>query len=145
MRLLVMYDTFYGNTEKVAMAISQELSAAGHDVTCRRQAVSGEEDFMGVRLWVLGSPTRWGRPTFRFKTLVLNAVKESGTDHEFVVFDTRFEGVHSGAADRLHRLLVKKGLRPLLPPQYFFVEGQELNEGEEERARELGRSLAKLL
>ncbi len=145
MQLLVMYDTFYGNTERVAQTVAEEIRQRGHEVQCRNQSESGEEDFMGIRLWVLGSPTRWGRPTFRFKTLLRNAVKEAGKDHDFVVFDTRFEEVHSGAADRLHRLLTKEGLRPMLPPQYFFVDGQALRPDQEEKARELGRTIAALL
>jgi flavorubredoxin len=145
MRLLVMYDTFYGNTERVADLVAEELRTAGHEVSCRRQSESGEEDFIGVRFWVLGSPTRWGRPTFRFKTLLRNAVKEAGKDHDFVVFDTRFEEVHAGAADRLHRMLVREGLRPLLPPQPFFVEGHGLLPDQEERARELGRTIVSLI
>ncbi|TFG57258.1 MAG: hypothetical protein E4H30_01125 [Methanomassiliicoccus sp.] len=145
MRILVMYDSFYGNTERIAKAISEGIREGGHEVDCRHQSVSGEQDFLGVHLWILGSPTRWGRPTFRFKTLVRNAVKDAGKDHDFVVFDTRFEEVHSGAADRLHRMLSKEGLRPLLPPQNFFVEGSELRSEQEEKALQLGRTIAALL
>ncbi|MCG7844973.1 MAG: hypothetical protein MIO90_06035 [Methanomassiliicoccales archaeon] len=145
MRLLIMYDTFYGNTERVANLIAEGLREKGHEVVCRRQSESGEEDFVGVRFWVLGSPTRWGRPTFRFKTLLRNAVKDAGTDHDFVVFDTRFPEVHSGAADRLHRFFTNEGLRPLLPPQPFYVEGHELRPDQEEKAIELGREIAALL
>jgi flavorubredoxin len=145
MALLIMYDTFYGNTERVANLISDGLREKGQEVICRCQSVSGEEDFMGVRFWVLGSPTRWGRPTFRFKTMLRNAVKDAGADHDFVVFDTRFSEVHSGAADRLHLLLTKSGLRPLMPPQSFIVEGRELRPDQEEKALELGRTIAALL
>ena len=109
MKVLVMYDSIYGNTERVARLISEELREKGLEAECRHQSESGEEDFMGKDLWVLGSPTRWGRPTFRFKTLVLNGVKEAGKDHDFVTFDTRYENMHSGAADRLSRASNEKG------------------------------------
>jgi flavorubredoxin len=142
---MVMYDTHYGNTERIAQAIAKGIEESGHRVECRCQSDSGEEDLIGVRLWVLGSPTRWGRPTFRFKTLILNAVKEAGVAHDFVVFDTRYTAVHKGAADRLHRLLTKKGLHPLMPPQRFCIEGRRLAPGQEEMARELGRTIASLL
>ena len=145
MPLLIMYDSIYGNTERVANLIAQGLREKGREVVCRHQSESGEQDFIGVRLWVLGSPTRWGRPTFRFKTLLRNAVKDAGADHDFVVFDTRFEEVHSGAADRLHQLLTKSGLRPLMPPQAFFVEGHRLRPDQEEKALQLGRTIAALL
>jgi len=141
MPLLVMYDTVYGSTERLAMTLAAELERLGAEVICRRQSESGEEDFIGVRLWIIGSPTHWGRPRFRFKTLLRNALKEAGNDHDFVVFDTRYEGMHSGAADRIHRMMIKEGLRPLLPPQTFIVDGNELRAGEEERARELGRTI----
>lgn len=145
MPLLIMYDSIYGNTERVANLIAQGLREKGQEVICRHQSGSGEQDFIGVRFWVLGSPTRWGRPTFRFKTLLRNAVKDAGADHDFVVFDTRFAEVHSGAADRLHQLLTKSGLRPLMPPQTFLVEGHQLRPDQEEKALELGRTIAALL
>ncbi|HQN76488.1 MAG TPA: flavodoxin family protein [Methanomassiliicoccales archaeon] len=145
MRILVIYDTVSGNTERIAQLIAEELVASGNEVSCRRQSVSGEEDFMGVPLWVIGSPTHWGRAPFRFNTLLRNALKDAGNDHAFVAFDTRYEKVHSGAADRIHQLMVKEGLRPLMAPQFFMVEGNQLRQGEEERARELGRTIASLL
>ncbi len=145
MRILVIYDTNYGNTERIAQIISEELGASGHQVSCRRQSASGEEDFIGVPLWVIGSPTHWGRAPFRLNTLLRNAAKDAGSDHDFVAFDTRYENMHSGAADKTHRMLVKAGLRPLLTPQHFVVEGNELRQGEEEKARQLGRTIASLL
>ena len=145
MRILVIYDTVSGNTERIAQLIADELGASGHQVSCRRQSVSGEEDFMSVPLWVIGSPTHWGRAPFRFNTLLRNALKDAGNDHDFVAFDTRYEKVHSGAADRIHRLMAKEGLRPLMEPRFFVVEGGELRQGEEEKARELGRTIASLL
>lgn len=145
MRVLVIYDTTYGNTERIARSIAEELGRSGREVSFRRQSASGEEDFIGVPLWVIGSPTHWGRAPFRFNTLLRNAVKDAGNDHDFVTFDTRYEKMHSGAADRLHRMLAKNGLRPLLPPQPFIMEGDKLRLGEEERARELGRTIASLL
>lgn len=145
MRILVIYDTKYGNTERIAQLIAGELSASGHQVSCRHQSVSGEEDFIGVPLWVVGSPTHWGRATFRFSTLLRNALKDAGNDHGFVTFDTRYGNMHSGAADRMHRLMSKQGLRPLMGPQHFVMEGDEIRQGEDERARELGRTISSLL
>ena len=145
MRILVIYDTVSGNTERIAQRIAEGLGASGHQVSCRRQSVSGEEDFMGVPLWVIGSPTHWGRVPFRFNTLLRNALKDAGSDHAFLAFDTRYEKVHSGAADRVHQLMVREGLRPLMSPQPFIVEGNQLRQGEEERAVELGRTIASLL
>jgi len=145
MRILVIYDTMSGNTERIAQLIAEELGASGHQVSCRRQSVSGEEDFMGVPLWVIGSPTHWGRVPFRFNTLLRNAVKDAGNDHTFIAFDTRYEKVHSSAADRIHQMLVKGGLRSILEPRHFIVDGNELRQGEEEKARELGRTIASLL
>ena len=145
MRILVIYDTKYGNTERIAQLMAEELTGSGHQVSCRRQSVSGEEDFIGVPLWVIGSPTHWGRASFRFNTLLRNAMKDAGNDHAIVTFDTRYENMHSGAADKMHRMLVKDGLRPLMGPQHFVVDGNELRPGEEEKARELGRTIASLL
>lgn len=145
MKVLVMYDSVLGNTERLAKAVADEIGAKGHEVVCRHQSVSGEEDFIGVRLWVIGTPTRWGRPRFRFTTLLKNAVKEAGKDHDFIVFDTKYEKFHVGAADRTYNLLVKEGLRPLMPAQHFFMDGEDLRSDQEEKARELGRTIASLI
>lgn len=145
MRILVIYDTKFGNTERIAQLITEELGASGNEVSCRRQSASGEEDFVGVPLWVIGSPTHWGRASFRFNTLLRNAMKDAGNDHDFVAFDTRYDNMHSGAADKTHRMLVKEGLRPLMAPQHFVVDGNELRQGEDEKARALGRTIASLL
>ena len=145
MRILVIYNTYYGSTERVAELVADGLRDGGHEVSFRRQSESGEEDFIGVPLWIIGSPTRWGRPSFRFSTLLRNAIKDAGKDHDFVAFDTRYEAVHSGAADRIHRMMVRGGLRPLMPPQSFIVDGNELRADQEERAVELGHAIASLL
>jgi len=145
MRTLVVYETKFGNTERIARLVAGELSEAGHEVSCLGQSASGEDDFIGVPLWVIGSPTHWGRAPFRFNTLLRNAAKDAGSDHDFVVFDTRYENMHSGAADRIHRDLARQGLRPLLPPQSFVVDGDGLRSGQEEKAAELGRLIASLL
>ena len=145
MRILVIYDTVSGNTERIAQLIAEELDASGHQASCRKQSVSGEEDFIGVPLWVIGAPTHWGRAPFRFNTLLRNAMKDAGKDHDFLAFDTRYDNMHSGAAEKMNRMLAKGGLRPLMTPQHFIVEGNQLREGEEEKARELGRTIASLL
>lgn len=62
MNALVVYDSQFGNTERIAQAIASMLSEFGQTRAIRvdpTQAV----DFQGVDLLILGCPTQGWRPT----------------------------------------------------------------------------------
>ena len=144
MKALVLFDSKHGNTEKVAQAIAAGLRQAGiESVDCRALSASGEEDFRGKDLWVLGTPTHYGSVPFRFSTLLKNALKEDHPDVKAAVFDTRMKDFPKGAALKLRKILEKKG-KPVIADASFVVDGMRgpLTEGEEERARLFGMQIA---
>ena len=60
MKILVIYDSLYGNTEKVAKTIGEAITG---DAKVQRV---GEVDSSGLKtfdLLIIGSPTQGGRPT----------------------------------------------------------------------------------
>jgi flavodoxin len=57
MKTLVIYDSVYGNTEKIAQAIAEELLAQG-EVTIRRVGEVSLEQLSRIDLLVVGSPTQ---------------------------------------------------------------------------------------
>ena len=59
MKALVVYDTTYSNTEKIAKAIGGALTG---DVKVLRAAEANTADFASFDLIVIGSPTYGGRP-----------------------------------------------------------------------------------
>ena len=57
MKALIIYDSFFGNTERVAQAIATALSDRA-DVTARRVGDVRPEHLTGLDLLIVGSPTR---------------------------------------------------------------------------------------
>src|SRR5512140_1682264 len=62
MNALVVYESFYGNTEKIAQSIRGALGASGQ-VEAKRVSEVRPEQLRGLRLLVVGAPTRAFRPS----------------------------------------------------------------------------------
>jgi flavodoxin len=156
MKALVVYDSVFGNTAKVAQAIGGALGGAG-EVATKQVAEVRPEDLVGLALLVVGSPTRAFRPTPAMVAWLkgLPAGRLHGV--KVAAFDTRIdpEDTKSGflrfmvklfgyAAEPISKRLVKKGATVAMSPQGFFVVGTEgpLKDGELERAAEWGRKIA---
>jgi flavodoxin len=140
MRTLVVYETEYGNTEKLARAIADALS-----VHVESRAVAVEEvsalDGQGVDLLVVGAPTqRHGLPT-PMRDLLEGTPEGTLNGVRALAFDTRYHSarwIAGSAARGIGQLLSKRlGCHLLAPPESFFVTGEEgvLEPGEEDRAR----------
>ena len=147
MKALVLFDSKHGNTEKIAQAITVGLKEGQVEtVECRALSQSGEEDFRGKDLWVLGTPTHYGTVPFRYSALLKNALKEEHPGVRTAIFDTRMKDFPKGAAVKLRKILEKKG-KLILAEASFVVDGMRgpLAEGEEERAKVFGKQIAKSL
>jgi len=140
MKALVVYDSAFGNTERIARAIGRGIEG---DVTVRRATEVSASDMEGIDLLVVGSPTQAGRPTRPVQNLVKGV---SGTVR-VAAFDTRMSGkfarIFGYAADRLAKSLQRKSGTLVAPPEAFYVVDREgpLKDGEMERAVEWGRTL----
>src|SRR6266496_6528018 len=139
MNTLVVYDSQYGNTERIAQAIADTLGAFG-----QAQAVhvdpGHQVSFQGVDLLILGSPTQGFRPTLAMQFLLGTVSSQRLRGLAVACFDTRFRGRlwKSSAAPRMVRQLRMMGVEPLVPPESFFVKAMKkegpLLAGEVERA-----------
>ena len=139
MKVLVVYDSLYGNTEKVAQAIAGALVSSGEVKVLRPGEVSPSE-LQSVDFLIIGSPTQGGRPTKAIQEF-LNKLPESAVKGVSVAtFDTRFTtklvAIFGYGAGRIADSLKKKGGNLIVAPEPFFVKGREgpLKEGELERA-----------
>ena len=168
MRSLVVYESIYGNTRRVAMAIGEALGAQGEVETVE---VSGApSDLSGFDLIVVGGPihawsmssamTRSGardearragvEPVSAGRGLRewLAGLRPSGGRLRAAAFDTAVHvprlvpqgSAARPAADRLSAL----GARLVAPPEHFFVLDKDgpLADGELDRARAWARGLA---
>lgn len=145
MKVIVLYDTKYGNTEKVAKAICEGMKEVGFSevvVKSGSETTPGELREAGV--WILGSPTHIGSTTRNFKKLIRWMKEEKPKGQRGVAFDTRLEKAKKGASDKLVKVMQAVGMEILDGPFNFRVKGIEgpLLDGELERATTIGRKLA---
>ena len=149
MKILVLYDSQYGNTHQIAQAIANQLGSPV-EVAIKCPAEFDLTQLSGLSLLVVGSPTQRFMATPALMTW-LNEIPRDGLRNVLVAtFDTRlteqqiqatpvlkwFVRKSSYAAWWLAKRLKNKGGQLILPPEGFFVEGMEgpMLPGELERA-----------
>jgi flavodoxin len=157
MEALVVYDSFFGNTERIAQAIGNALGRQ-ENVGIVRVADVRPEQLTGLKLLIVGSPTRAFRPSPAIKKFLKSIPKNGLKGVKVAAFDTRVtdEEIDSAvfilrimvnifgyAAKPIADRLVKKGGQLIAAPEGFFVQGMEgpLKEGELERASDWARQI----
>lgn len=152
MNILVVYDSVYGNTEKIALAIGKALGSQ-EEVAILRVSEVRPDQYAGLKLLVVGSPTQRFKPTLAISNLLIGISKDSLKGVKVAAFDTRLTirniketpilaffvrlfGQAAYAAKSIADGLKRKGGELSVPPEGFFVEGMEgpLVKGELERA-----------
>ncbi len=142
MKALVVYDSTYGNTEKIAQTIGEAIAAQVLRVT-----EADPSDLKGFDLLIIGSPTHGGRPTPAIQAL-LKALGPALKGVNAAAFDTRHVSkwtlLFGYAAPRIARSLKGNGGTLLVPPEGFFVLGTKgpLKDGELERAAGWAKAIA---
>jgi len=139
MKALIVYDSVYGNTEKIARAIAEAITPSD-EVEVLRAGEANPSELASTDLLIVGSPTHAGRPTPAIQALLNKVPKLSLQGINVAAFDTRIPtklvGVFGYAAGRIARNLKRKGGTLIAPPEGFFVTGSKgpLKEGELDRA-----------
>lgn len=148
MKAAVIYDSVFGNTQKVAQAVAASLGGAG-ETDLLRPSEADASGLAGVNLLVVGSPTRGFRPTEAMSNWLRSLPSNGLRGVSVAAFDTRFKAdeiesagvrliVKSGgyAAKRIASRLTRAGGTLVAPPEGFYVEDTEgpLKPGELERA-----------
>ena len=155
MKAVVIYDSVFGNTEKIAQAIANSLGSQVAVEILQVNKVTPEQ-LSEFDLLVVGSPTRGFRPTEavtsllkQIRSMVLKEVKVAAFDTRFKVDELESAGlrfvVKTGgyAAKRIAAQLKKAGGKLIVPPEGFYVEDTEgpLKPGELERAADWAKSI----
>ncbi len=146
MESLVVYDSKFGNTKKLAEAIADGLRCVGSVRLMGLDKLS-PNDLGTVDLLVVGGPTQVHGMSARIRQFVDLLKTRSATGMVAATFDTRFRmpAALTGSAARLvARKLRQAGVRVFMRPQSFFVSRgvPELEQGEAERAAEWAKDLA---
>jgi flavodoxin I len=159
MKVLIVYDSVYGNTEQIAQAIGHALGSQ-EDVEVLRVGDVKPEQLTGLKLLIVGSPTHGFRPTPTINSLLERIPMNGLGGVKVAAFDTRISmddidppilrfagrlvvGLFGYAAKPIADKLKVKGGELTIPPEGFFVEGTEgpLKEGELERATDWARQI----
>ena len=159
MKAMVVYDSVFGNTGKIAQAIGHALGSP-EDVETLKVSEVKPERLAGLTLLVVGSPTRQFNPTGATTSFLKNIPKNGLKGVKVTAFDTRFTvsaieevrilaffvGIFGYAAKPIADRLTKKGGEPVIPPEGFYVGDTEgpLLEGELERAAEWARQIGSI-
>jgi len=139
MKALIVYDSVYGNTEKIAKAIAEAIAPLG-EAKVLRVGEANPSELESLDLLIVGSPTHAGRPTSAVQDFLNKVTQQSLRGIKVAAFDTRvtskFAKIFGNAAGRMGGNLTKKGGVLIASPENFFVTGREgpLKEGELERA-----------
>lgn len=155
MKVLIIFDSLYGHTEKIAHAIQQELDKE-HDASMEHVLNFGLGDLANVDLVVIGSPTYGGYETEDIKVFLDGISDNALRDKKTAAFDTSVVKENQNpivgkiidwfghAVNRVEGEMVEKGARNVAK-ESFFVDGdtEALKEGELERARAWARELVK--
>ncbi len=151
MNALVLYDSKFGNTERIA----EEIALALQEEVSTRLASIGEiegcaEALEAVDLLVVGGPTHRHGVSDALGEVVEGLDADALGGLRAATFDTRIRGariVTGSAAVRLSRLLRRRGAWVVVPPASFIVDGREgpLHEGEREHARVWAREVLSTL
>lgn len=159
MNALVVYESAFGNTEKVARKVGDALGASKEAQVVSVSDYSADM-LAGVDLLVVASPTRGFRPIENITAFLKNIPDGALQGKKVAAFDTRIDLQNlkskvfrfivskGGYADKaIAKMLQKKGGQLIEPTAGFLVQDTEgpLVEGELERAAEWAKQIRKKL
>jgi flavodoxin len=138
MDILVVYDSQYGNTERIARTVADTAKTAG-TVRLARAGIDASPGIGDVDLLIVGSPTQGWRPTPAMQSFLACIGSDLPPGVAVACFDIRFAKTRwlTGSAARvMAKALRAMGLAPLVPPESFLVAGTDgpLVDGELDRA-----------
>ena len=132
MKTLVIFDSNFGNTQKITEAIAKEFETQALPVS----KVSIDE-LVGLNLVIVGSPINAWRPSERMGKFLASLNKGQLKGIKAAAFDTRVKlFIHGDAAKKIAKALENAGAEVIVEPLAFFVKGKEgpLLDGEIEKA-----------
>ena len=151
---IVIYDTSYGNTQKIAETIAEVLKEAEIEVDFFYVKNIKKLNGNDYNFLVLGSPTKFGTMSFAVKSFLGKIKSEEWQNKSFAAFDTenpenleksKMENKNWSAAEKIAEKLKEKKMNQLLPVHKALVESKlkgMLLEGEIDKAKDYAKQLA---
>ena len=148
MNVLIVYDSQFGNTERIARAIGGQLESA----RLFRAEEAGALDLTTCDFLIAAGPTQRQKTSCAMQAWLEHLPRGILKNVPAATFDTRYRMsrfLTGSAAQRIASRLKRAGARLVVPPESFFMERdvppqgekrrhelERLEPGEEERASE---------
>ncbi|MFX0058045.1 MAG: flavodoxin family protein [Candidatus Hodarchaeota archaeon] len=152
MKVLIVYETKYGNTKKAAETIGEVIKEAGNEVTVLKVDAVEMDIIKNYGAIVIGSPTYASSQASSIKKFISSlSVKQ---DTKIAVFDTHSgDGITTGgmmrrAVKKMEKQIQKNPkLKKILNGLQVAVKGIKgpLVDGELDKCKEFGKEIAKNL
>ncbi len=150
MKTLIVYDSYFGNTEKIAKEIFNTIPEKKDTVIVKVDGVD-KTDIESFDLLIVGSPTRAFKMTKKISDFLKSLDEKKLRNKKIALFDTRmnvekmdskflkFMSKRFGfAVDSMTKKIEKKAKNAIFEEKWFYVKDSEgpLLETELENARE---------
>ena len=156
MNAIVLYDTLFGNTQKIAVSIAKGLQNAGVDTQALNIKVANADTLRVCDLLALGAPTQYFTASKPLKEFLARLEGVDLRGKRGFAFDTKLESRLSGSAAKfIEKKLIEKGVQIIRPRASAIVIGQKaktarageatLKEGMEAHFESIGKELGALL
>jgi len=133
-KTLVIYDTNYGNTKKIAKAIASNLGKNTKTISLTNFKT---KNLKGIDMLVVGCPVIAWNPTEKMNLFLTGLKDNELAGIKAASFDTRMKlFFFTDAAKKISKELVRAGATIIANPQDFYVRKAEgpLRSGEMEKA-----------
>ena len=147
MNALIVYDSQFGNTERIAQCITSSLREFGQARFARVGQIHPSE-LQGIDMLILVCPTQGMRQTPAMQAFIAHIPRELLSGLSVACFDTRFRGGFwmLSAAPSMAKQLRLMGVELVVQPESFFVKSMKkegpLLDGEMERAASWAHELS---
>jgi len=145
-KAIVIYDSKFSNTEKIAKALSEGMKKEGIDVDCLRIDKVTLDKLPEYDILAIGAPTQGFGISKPMKEFLKNLENVNLQDKKAFAFDTKLKSRFAGSAAKgIEKQLKKLQMTIIRPYASAIVKGVEgpLEEGAEEKFTQIGSEIAK--
>lgn len=146
MKAIVIFDSKFGNTEKVARALALGLKDGGIETDCMRFDQVPPDGFRTSDLIAIGGPTQNRKVSAPLDRWLQGLSNSDLAGKQGFAFDTRYRSRFAGSAAKgIEARMQSLAMRVVLPPASAIVLGNQgpLEPGSEETFRRIGTDIAK--
>jgi len=152
-RAIIIFDSRYGNTEKISMALAKGIQESGFETFCKNINQVIPDSLSQYRLIAVGAPTEMITASKSIKGFLDKIDKLDLHGSYGFAFDTKLPSRLSGSAAKyIEKKLKNTGLQMIISSSSAIVESHKdakqnvvLRDGEESRFELIGREIGNML